>query len=112
MAAACATEIFSSIDADVSTISTIEIGRASWVKRLSSWRVAASESAQGGGGGGGGEGGGGAEGPAEPAGRPRRELRDAAGHGSTSERRGTTTRVPGRASSTCSLRVLSRGSVA
>jgi hypothetical protein len=46
IAAACAVPSFSSIEADVSIISTMEIGRFSWVKRLSSCRMPSSNTAK------------------------------------------------------------------
>ena len=46
MAAAWATVSFSSMEADVSTMSTREMGRFSWVKRLSSCRMPSSKTAK------------------------------------------------------------------
>ena len=46
MAAACAVASFSSMEAEVSIISTMEMGRFSWVKRLSSWRMPSSNTAK------------------------------------------------------------------
>ena len=46
IAASCAVLSFSSIEAEVSIISTIEIGRFSCVNRLSSWRMPSSKTAK------------------------------------------------------------------